>query len=84
MAHSTMAHDRYGTVRPLPLIRTGKLTYRPYVYHVHAHDLNELGGLSRLPSPTRSSRTYQTTCDSIMSGGSWLEWSRVIGGVKPN
>jgi hypothetical protein len=42
MAHSTMAHDRHGTVRPLPLVRREELTYRPYVYHVHAHDSDEL------------------------------------------
>jgi hypothetical protein len=41
-------------------------------------------GLSRLPSPSRSSRTYQKTCGSIMSGGSCLELSRAIGGVKPS
>jgi hypothetical protein len=39
-------------------------------------------GPSKSPLPTRSSRTYQKTCDSIMSGGSWLEWSRAIGRVK--
>jgi hypothetical protein len=42
MAHSTMAHDRHGTVRARPRVQTGELTHRPYVYHVHAHDLNEL------------------------------------------
>jgi hypothetical protein len=42
MAHSTMAHDRHGAVRFLPLVQDGQLTYRPYVYHVHAHDLDEL------------------------------------------
>jgi hypothetical protein len=37
-----MAHDRHGTVRARPRVQTGELTHRPYVYHVHAHDLNEL------------------------------------------
>ena len=42
MAHSTMAHDRHEPVRPLHLVSERVLIYRPYIYHVHAHDLEEL------------------------------------------
>lgn len=42
MAHPTMAYDRHESVRLLRLLEEGELTYRPYVYHVHAHDIDEL------------------------------------------
>ena len=42
MAHSTMAHDRYAAVCSFPLGQGHELTYSPYVYHVHAHDLDTL------------------------------------------
>ena len=37
-----MAHDRHESVCPFPLGHDNELTYSPYVYHVHAHDLDEL------------------------------------------
>jgi len=42
MAHPTMAHDRHEPVRPVHLMKASVLIRRPYVYHVHAHDLEEL------------------------------------------
>ena len=37
-----MAHDRHEPVRSLHLMKASVLIHRPYVYHVHAHDLEEL------------------------------------------
>ena len=42
MAHSTMAYDRHEPVRPVHPMKASVLIHRPYVYHVHAHDLAEL------------------------------------------